>query len=103
MNQKAPQYSKKFLVELYRTLYTIRLFETKGIALYRQGHVRGYYHPYLGEEAIATGACAALDKDKDFIVSTHRGHGHCIAWSGRLDTMFAELMGKATGCCKYIL
>ena len=100
MNREKSQYSKEFLIELYRTLYKIRVFETKGIALYRQGHIRGYYHPYLGEEAIATGACAALDKDQDYIVSTHRGHGHCIAWSNRLEGMFAELMGKATGCCK---
>ena len=84
------------LLRFYRTLYTIRLFEESCIQLYRQGLVRGYLHPYLGEEAIATGVCAALGDD-DYIVSTHRGHGHCIARGGRLDRMVAEIIGKETG------
>ena len=91
-------YSREFLTKLYRTLYTIRIFETRCIELYRQGLIRGYFHPYLGEEAIATGVCAALRKD-DYIVSTHRGHGHCIARGGAIDRMLAELFGKETGYC----
>ncbi len=87
------------LLRFYRTLYTIRLFEESCIQLYRQGLVRGYLHPYLGEEAIATGVCAALGDD-DYIVSTHRGHGHCIARGGRLDRMVAEIIGKETGYCR---
>eukprot|EP00494_Astrolonche_serrata_P004643 UN04657 len=60
--------------------------------------MRGYLHPYLGEEAIAAGVCAALGED-DYIVSTHRGHGHCLARGAQFDRMFAEIMGKATGYC----
>jgi len=92
-------YSRGFLEQLYRTLYTIRMFETECIKLYRQGLIIGYFHPYLGEEAIATGACAALRED-DYIVSTHRGHGHCIARGGQLNKMVAEVLGRETGYCK---
>lgn len=91
-------YSKEFLSELYRKLYTIRVFETRCIKLYRQGLIRGYFHPYIGEEAIAVGVCAALGDD-GYIVSTHRGHGHCIAWGADLDRMTAELLGRETGYC----
>ena len=92
-------YSREFLEQLYRTLYTIRVFETECIKLYRQGLIIGYFHPYLGEEAIATGARAALRED-DYIVSTHRGHGHCIARGGQLNKMVAEVLGRETGYCK---
>ncbi|KPJ58229.1 MAG: acetoin:2,6-dichlorophenolindophenol oxidoreductase subunit alpha [Planctomycetes bacterium DG_23] len=92
------KYSKAMLAGLYKTLYTIRVFENSCIKLYRQGLIRGYFHPYLGQEAIATGVCAALEKD-DYITSTHRGHGHCIAWGGDLKKMVAELLGKETGYC----
>ncbi len=92
-------YSGDFLAELYRTLYTIRTFENRCIQLYRQGLIVGYFHPYLGEEAIATGVCAAL-RDDDYIVSTHRGHGHCIASGGELNKMVAELLGRETGYCR---
>jgi len=92
-------YSKKFLADLYRTLYKIRHFENRCIRLYRQGLIRGYFHPYLGEEAIAVGVCAVLE-DKDFITSTHRGHGHCIARGAEIKKMVAELLGKKTGYCK---
>lgn len=92
-------YSREFLEQLYQTLYTIRVFETECIKLYRQGLIIGYFHPYLGEEAIATGACAALRED-DYIISTHRGHGHCIARGGQLNKMVAEVLGRETGYCK---
>lgn len=91
-------YSRQFLEQLYRTLYTIRVFETQCIKLYRQGLIIGYFHPYLGEEAIATGVCAALRED-DYIVSTHRGHGHCIAKGGELKKMVAEVLGREAGYC----
>ncbi|MBT6627379.1 MAG: thiamine pyrophosphate-dependent dehydrogenase E1 component subunit alpha [Gemmatimonadetes bacterium] len=87
------------LLSLYRTLFTIRLFEQSCIQLYREGLVHGYLHPYLGEEAIATGVCAALGPD-DYIVSTHRGHGHCIARGGQIERMVAEIIGKETGYCR---
>jgi TPP-dependent pyruvate/acetoin dehydrogenase alpha subunit len=92
-------FSREFLEQLYRTIYTIRNFETQCIKLYRQGLIIGYFHPYLGEEAIATGVCAALRKD-DYIVSTHRGHGHCIARGGQLKKMMAEVLGRETGYCR---
>jgi len=91
-------YSKELLLSLYRTMYTIRAFESECIKLYRQGLIRGYFHPYLGEEAIAAGVCAALTKE-DYIVSTHRGHGHCIARGADVRRMAAELLGKETGYC----
>lgn len=91
-------HSKEFLAELYKMLYTIRVFETECIKLYRQGLIRGYFHPYLGEEAIAVGVCAALE-EKDYITSTHRGHGHCIAKGAEIKKMVAELLGKKTGYC----
>jgi len=91
-------YSKNFLADLYLVLYKIRVFESQCVKLYRQGLIRGYFHPYLGEEAIATGVCAALDEG-DYIASTHRGHGHCIARGAKLDNMVAELFGKKTGYC----
>lgn len=92
-------YSREFLEQLYRTIYTIRIFETECIRLYRQGLIIGYFHPYLGEEAIATGVCAALRPD-DYIVSTHRGHGHCIARGGELPKMVAEVLGREAGYCR---
>lgn len=92
-------YSREFLKNLYRTIYTIRIFETECIRLYRQGLIIGYFHPYLGEEAIAAGVCAALRQD-DYIVSTHRGHGHCIARGGELKKMVAEVLGREAGYCR---
>ena len=84
---------KDLLARMYRTLYTIRVFENACVQLYRRGLIRGYLHPYVGEEAIAVGVCCAL-RDDDYIVSTHRGHGHCIARGGRLPEMMAEIMGR---------
>ena len=94
-----PEANETILLQMYRNIYATRQFELKCIELYRQGFIRGYLHPYLGEEAIAAGACAALAKG-DFIVSTHRGHGHCISNGADLKRMMAEIMGKATGYCK---
>ena len=91
--------SRDQLESIYRTLYTIRVFETRCVELYRQGFIVGYFHPYLGEEAIAAGVCATL-RDDDMIVSTHRGHGHCIARGGQLKPMVAELLGRETGYCR---
>ena len=87
------------LKSMYRLIYTIRSFEHRGMKLYRDGLIRGYFHPYLGEEAIAVGVCEAL-RENDYILSTHRGHGHCIAKGASIDRMVAELLGKETGYCK---
>ncbi|MFH1569252.1 MAG: thiamine pyrophosphate-dependent dehydrogenase E1 component subunit alpha [Gemmatimonadota bacterium] len=91
--------AKDLLARMYRTLYTIRVFENACVQLYRRGLIRGYLHPYVGEEAVAVGVCAALRAD-DYIVSTHRGHGHCIARGGRLPEMVAEITGKEPGYCR---
>jgi acetoin:2,6-dichlorophenolindophenol oxidoreductase subunit alpha len=96
---KANAPSRELLEKLFRTAYKIRVFETEGIKLYRQGLIRGYFHPYLGQEGIATGVCAALSEG-DYIASTHRGHGHCIAWGADVKRMVAELLQKETGYCK---
>ena len=91
--------SKDLLLEMYETMVRIRHFEDNAIKLFNQGLVRGPMHVYTGEEAVAVGACSNLN-DEDYITSTHRGHGHCIAKGGKVDKMAAELVGKATGYCK---
>jgi TPP-dependent pyruvate/acetoin dehydrogenase alpha subunit len=83
---------------MYRRMCLIRSFEEHARDLYMQGRVRGATHMYIGEEAVAVGACAALRRD-DYITSTHRGHGHCLAKGGQPAAMMAELLGKATGYC----
>ena len=90
--------NEKIMLEMYRNVYATRQFELKCTELYRAGLIRGYLHPYLGQEAIAAGACAAIGDD-NYIVSTHRGHGHCISKGAELKLMMAEIMGKATGYC----
>jgi pyruvate dehydrogenase E1 component alpha subunit len=87
------------LLEMYRQMLTIRLFEEKVFELYGQNLVPGTIHLYAGEEAVAVGVCANLRKD-DYITSTHRGHGHCIAKGARLDKTMAEILGRKTGYCK---
>jgi acetoin:2,6-dichlorophenolindophenol oxidoreductase subunit alpha len=98
-SKRANAPSRDLLEKLFRTAFKIRVFETEGIKLYRQGLIRGYFHPYLGQEGIATGVCAAL-REGDFIASTHRGHGHCIAWGADVKRMVAELLQKETGYCR---
>ncbi|MGI6168830.1 MAG: thiamine pyrophosphate-dependent dehydrogenase E1 component subunit alpha [Christensenellales bacterium] len=77
----------------------IRAFELKAQSLFEENKLRGSVHLYAGEEAIAAGVCSLL-REEDYITSTHRGHGHCIAKGATLDRSMAELMGKATGYCK---
>jgi TPP-dependent pyruvate/acetoin dehydrogenase alpha subunit len=81
---------------MYRTMYRIRLFEEKVEELFAAGELPGFVHLYIGQEACATGVCANLTTE-DYITSTHRGHGHCIAKGGALDRMMAELFAKSTG------
>jgi len=82
--------------ELYRTVRLIRRFEQQAIEMVRSGVIPGGIHPYIGEEAIAAGVCAALRAD-DLITSTHRGHGHVLAKGADPGRMLAELAGRATG------
>jgi len=91
--------TKDKLIEMYKQMLKIRLFEEKVFDLYAQNLVPGTIHLYLGEEAVAVGVCSALRKD-DYIVSTHRGHGHCIAKGAELKRTMAEILGKKTGYCK---
>ena len=86
------------MIELYQTMLRIRRFEEKVMDLYARQMITGIVHLYIGEEAIATGVCANLRKD-DYITSTHRGHGHCVAKGGELRLMMAELFGRTTGYC----
>ena len=87
------------LLGAYRTMRMIRGFEEKLIELVTLGQMSGFLHVYLGEEAVATGVCAHLD-EHDYVASTHRGHGHCIAKGVDVRGMMAELFGRRTGTCK---
>jgi pyruvate dehydrogenase E1 component alpha subunit len=90
---------KEKLLQMYRTMQKIRQFEERIRDLFKAGQIPGFIHASIGEEASATGVCAALT-DKDYITSTHRGHGHLIAKGGNLKPMTAEIFGKKTGYCK---
>lgn len=91
--------SEAKLDEVYRLMQRIRQFEQKAVELFTAGHLPGFLHSALGQEAAEVGACAALTP-ADYITSTHRGHGHVIAKGARLDRMMAELYAKETGYCK---
>jgi pyruvate dehydrogenase E1 component alpha subunit len=91
--------TKEKLLGFYETMMTIRAFESKAVELFADNKLPGFVHLYLGEEAVATGVCGSLAV-KDYITSTHRGHGHLIAKGGNVNLMMAELFGKATGYCK---
>ncbi len=87
------------LEHAYLTMHRIRAFEAKAMELFAEKYIRGSVHPYTGQEAIAVGVCGALE-DGDYITSTHRGHGHCIAKGLELRPMMAEITGRATGYCR---
>ncbi len=87
------------LIKMYTTMVKIRIFENRVAELFADGKIPGFVHLYVGEEAVATGVCANLT-DKDYITSTHRGHGHMIAKGADIKQMMAELFGKKTGYCK---
>jgi acetoin:2,6-dichlorophenolindophenol oxidoreductase subunit alpha len=86
-------------LHIYEQMYKIRQFEENANELYLRRIMPGLTHLYIGEEAVAVGVCEALRKD-DYITSTHRGHGHCVAKGASLDRMFAELLGKEAGYCR---
>jgi TPP-dependent pyruvate/acetoin dehydrogenase alpha subunit len=92
-------FTKEKLLYAYTTMKKIRLFEEMVYELFTEGKMPGFAHLYAGEEAIATGVCAHLT-EKDYVTSTHRGHGHCIAKGADIKLMMAELYGKSTGLCK---
>ena len=86
-------------LRMYRRMATIRFFEEQVNDLYTRALMPGLAHLYIGEEAVAVGICSAL-QPQDYITSTHRGHGHCLAKGAAPDRMFAELLGKEAGYCK---
>ena len=86
-------------MRMYRQMVSIRLFEEQVNELYTRALMPGLAHLYIGEEAVAVGVCETLRAD-DYITSTHRGHGHCLAKGASPDRMFAELLGKEAGYCK---
>ncbi|HAJ36440.1 MAG TPA: pyruvate dehydrogenase (acetyl-transferring) E1 component subunit alpha, partial [Chloroflexi bacterium] len=87
------------LLDIYTRILRIRRFEEEVGKLFAQGQLPGFVHLYIGEEAVGAGVCAAL-RDDDYIVSTHRGHGHVLAKGGDMQRMMAELFGKRDGYCK---
>jgi pyruvate dehydrogenase E1 component alpha subunit len=86
-------------LHMYRRMLMIRFFEEHVNDLYTRALMPGLAHLYVGEEAVAVGVCEALTPE-DYITSTHRGHGHCLAKGAAPDRMFAELLGKEAGYCK---
>jgi len=96
---KQKELDKEQLIEMFRIMSKIRAFEEKADQLFALGKVHGTMHLSIGMEATATGAIFALRPD-DYITSTHRGHGHCIAKGGDPKRMMAEFMGKETGYCR---
>src|SRR5258708_32425982 len=97
--QERPTGERDRWLQMYRQMLTIRLFEEQVNELYTSARMPGLAHLYSGEEAVAVGVCTALRRD-DYITSTHRGHGHCLAKGASVDRMFAELLGKAAGYCR---
>ena len=87
------------LLRFYRQMLKIRLFEEQVNQLYLSAKMPGLAHLYIGQEAVAVGVCEALRSD-DYITSTHRGHGHCLAKGASVERMFAELLGKVDGYCR---
>lgn len=87
------------LLPLLSQMFVIRAFEKRVVELFDQKMVRGSAHPYVGMEAIAVGVCAALSEN-DYITSTHRGHGHCLARGLEPGRMMAEILGREAGYCR---
>jgi pyruvate dehydrogenase E1 component alpha subunit len=86
-------------LHMYQQMTRIRVFEEHVNDLYQRALMPGLAHLYTGEEAVAVGVCEALQRD-DYITSTHRGHGHCLAKGAAADKMFCELLGRAPGYCR---
>lgn len=91
--------SKEIMVDLLQVMFRIRFFEAAVNEHFQKNDIPGFAHLYIGEEATAAGVCATLNVD-DYITSTHRGHGHCIAKGAKLKLLMAELWGRETGYCK---
>ena len=99
VNQRSDQFSPTFLLSIFTTMVRIRRFEETVAGLISAGRILCPCHLYIGQEAVASGVCAALGND-DWVFSTHRSHGHFIAKGGNIRSMMAELFGKDTGCSR---
>jgi len=91
--------SRELGLRMHTQMLKIRVFEEHVDDLYRRAKMPGLAHLYIGEEAVAVGICEALRRD-DYITSTHRGHGHCLAKGAEVERMFCELLGKERGYCR---
>lgn len=91
--------SKDKLVQMLERMWLIRHFEVRVMEVHAAGEFTGAAHPYIGEEAVAVGACAALE-DTDYIAGNHRSHGHPLAKGGSVKRAMAELYGRVDGYCK---
>ena len=98
-NVPIPQLNAERWLHMYRQMARIRTFEQNANELYLSAKMPGLTHLSTGQEAVAVGVCEALQQG-DYITSTHRGHGHCLAKGAKLDLMFAELLGKEAGYCR---
>ena len=95
----APAPGPDQLLQMHAAMVRVRRFEERARELYQAGRIPGFIHLSVGQEGVAVGVCSALRRD-DYVLSTHRGHGHLIAKGGSLRGLMAELYGRATGCCK---
>src|SRR5436309_15216809 len=86
------------LLTLYRQMLLIRRFEERSAEMYALAKIAGFLHLYIGEEAIAVGAIAAIRAD-DYVISAYRDHGYCLAKGSEPGRVMAELFGNATGLC----
>lgn len=98
-DETMPDVDREEWLHMYEQMVTIRTFEEHVNELYQSAKMPGLAHLYIGEEAIAVGVCETLHRD-DYITSTHRGHGHCLAKGAAVDKMFCELLGKEPGYCR---
>lgn len=96
---KARNITDDELVRLYRMMFLIRRFEEKAAEMYARGKITGFTHLYIGEEAVATGAISSLH-ERDYVISTYRDHGHCLAKGADPNVVMAELFGRITGINK---
>ncbi len=94
------QYDREFLLNLLEQMLLIRRVEEKSAQMYGLQKIGGFCHLYIGQEAVAVGSVAALDLNKDYVLTAYRDHGHALACGMSADAMMAELFGKSTGCSK---
>jgi len=93
------EFNSNQTAEILRKMWLIRAFEEKVDEFFQRAMIHGTTHLYVGEEAVAVGACSRL-QEGDLFTSTHRGHGHCIAGGADINKMMGELLGRQTGYCK---